>query len=313
MNSTQENKVSMYFKVDLFFTNHLGELLPAVPKLTLVRGQFAANLITLAEYQEEATEDNSGYAVQKQDLRNSIRDKVLVLSGSAVAYALMTNNKPLAAKFSFTKSALDGYRDTEFLFKVDKFYKMVSEMLADFGQYGVSPDLASALEAELDIYRVKVENPDEQRSENRAYREAFEKLMDAIDKQLEIMDNLMATFALSKPILYNQYKFDRLIDDNASGGATPPDVEVTIAPGTFSHVLTYPYLAGRSFKAKNLGADQILWGLSTLDTAFTNPPNTLDGGSTSTKLSSTLAPDGDLLLFQNPSANPVSIEVTVLE
>lgn len=313
MNSTQENKVSMYFKVELFFTNHFADLTPAVAKLTLVKSQFAANLVTLAEYQEEANEDNSGYAIQKQDLRNSIRDKVLVISGGAVAYALMTNNKPLAAKFRFTKSTLDGYRDTDFLFKVDKFYKIVNEMLAEFSQYGVLPATASALEAELDIFRASIENPDEQRSENRAYREAFEKLMDGMDAQLELMDNLMATFAISKPILYNQYKFDRLIDDNASGGATPPDIEITIAPGTFEHVLTYPYLAGRSFKAKNLGADQILWGLSTLDTEFTNPSSTLDGGSTSTKLSSTLGPDGDILLFQNPSANPISIEVTVLE
>jgi len=66
-------------------------------------------------------------------------------------------------------------------------------------------------------------------------------------------------------------------------------------------------------KGNNLSNQQIRWGLSMDENSFTNPHHTVNANTSSTKMSSTLAPNGDFLIFENTSAVSIDIELTIEE
>jgi hypothetical protein len=61
------------------------------------------------------------------------------------------------------------------------------------------------------------------------------------------------------------------------------------------------------------GTESINWSLSNVEGSVSNPPTSLGPGATSNLLSSTLAPNGDFLLFENTSGVAIEIELTVVE
>lgn len=314
MNATQENKVSMFYKVKTFTDAHSAGF--SSPQIDTTVTNFDTALVELGEYEQEASEVITGYAAQKNQRRIDLRDLALGASGALVAFYIVTNNKPNQDKYRMTKSMLDALRDTEFLYKCQRLGEALTDAGATLAQYGYSAGQLSDYNTALNNYKLAVENPGDQRSEGKAYGIAVDDKIREIDVILELLDALMAAQNLVYPILYQQYLADRLIDDNATGGGTPPDITVTIAANSFQNVLTVSYLASRSFKAKNLSnSDALSWGLSQSPTEFSGLSFILNPDSISTRLSSTLAPSGvgDILLFNNTTANPVDIEVTVLE
>ena len=142
MNATQENKVSMYYKVDLFLTNHVSEIAGLVPAITSISNTFSNHLNNLQNYEQEASEDITGYAVQKQLNRTIMRDKAMMVSGGYVAYLLVNGNRTVAEKYNFTKSELDAMRDTEILYKMQTLAEAVGPISpATLNPYGVTSDL----------------------------------------------------------------------------------------------------------------------------------------------------------------------------
>lgn len=316
MNDRQENKASMIYKVDLFLTNNITELEAVIPAITGIFSTWSNHVNNLQNYEQEATEDITGYAVQKQLNRTTARDKAIQVSGGYVAYLLLGGHNETANKYNFTKSGLDAMRDTEFLYKLGTLSEAVGPIApATLNPFGVTGTLKTELETAITAFKQFMPSTGDQKAESASNAVNVEKTLELIDELLVTLDYLMRIIITSHPVLYYQYLFDRKIDDNISGGSTTPDVVLTIAPGVFQNVLTVPFLSSRSFKAKNLSADTINWGLSTLATSFTDIVHTVDGGAESIKLSSTLAPSGvgDIVLFQNTSANPIDIELTVLE
>jgi hypothetical protein len=157
-----------------------------------------------------------------------------------------------------------------------------------------------------------IQNPADQRAESAAAGIEVDRKIVEIDSKLRLIDGIMDGIAEDYPLLYSQYGFDRRIDNNASGIGTPDVVEV-IEDGSIEVIYDVPYLASRSFKLKNNGSLPVQWGLSTSATAFSNPSFTLDGGSTSNLLSSSLASDGNFLLVNNLQSVDITVELTIDE
>lgn len=312
MNSTQENKISMYYKVNLFLTNNLTDL-NSITILESKRDLFVDLLSELEANEQEASEDISGYSVQKQNLRIQLRDAALVVAGGLHAFFIDQGDPAGAAKAKTTKSSLDALRDVDFAFRCDKLADLANPyILGVLPQYGVTGPKFTSLLNLVGNFKEIMQNPADQRAESSAAGMRVDTIMTSIDNLLIIIDGLMATVAITLPNLYNQYLLDRSIDDSTSGG-TAPDFTGMVAGNSFQEIMTLPYSAGRSFKAKNNGAEPLNWCLSTDPLLFTTPPKTLAAGATSTLLSSTLAPNGDILLFENTSPDAIEIEITVIE
>ena len=135
-----------------------------------------------------------------------------------------------------------------------------------------------------------------------------------LDEQLVLIDALMLTQKEDFPQLYLQYLGDCRIDDDLGGSSsTPADYVVVLQPNVFTEILTMPYNPFQRFKAKNNGVDNVNWSLSLNATSFSTPPAELNAGAESNKQSDTFAPSGNVLLFLNPSPNPITVEVWVMD
>lgn len=314
MNAIQENKVSMFYKVNTFLENNATVLAVAAPGLTDLYNDFSAKLDELGTFDMQATEINTGHAAQKQLLRTNMRDLTLEVAGGLKALGYTNKDNVLIDKASITKTTIDSARDTHAYYVCLRLAELASDNAAAIIPFGVTAAKITALVGAVSEFKLAIQNPGDARSISSSAGIQVDECIEDIDELLSIMDGIMATQASSQPLLYNQYLFDRKIDDNSTdGGGTPPDVTLTIGPGQTVVAYTVPYLPSRGFKAKNNSVDPINWGLSTSETTITNPVKILSGNSTSNLLTPTLGPEGDKIVFQNTGTNPVDIELTIVE
>jgi hypothetical protein len=311
MNAIQENKVSMYFKVRLFFTNHLTTLATLVPALTAAVATFNAKLDLLGAYDQTATEANDGYATQKDIYRKDMRDKAMIVANGIKAYALTIADMSLAAKATIVKSTLDMMRDTDVLYWCENLITIANPIATPLIPMGVTAAKLAACVSATAKYKSYIQAPADQRSESEAAGIAVDIKIKETDATLELIDALIETQRQDQAQLYNKYQGDRGIDDNATAN-TKPDVEITIQPG-FTKLYNVPYLAGRRFKVRNESQVPLNYSLSMDPNSFTGTINQLAASSESTKLSSNLNTDGDWLVAENPNTVPMDIKVWIIE
>ena len=312
MNYKLENRVSMYYKIREFFANNLTTLSATASGLTAVVNNFLVALLALDDLIMLADETNTGYAVQKQVNRTTMRDLALSVSGALYAHAVATGNNPLAAKAYTVKSTLDKKRDTDILYWCQRLFTLASANAAALIPLGITGSVLTNFNASISAFSDSIQEPADKRSEGKAALLEAEKQSDTVDKELKMTDGIMLAISNQHSLLYNQYKADRLIDDNAAGVGSPDVIEI-IEAGNIESIYNVPYNPSRSFTIKNNGTVDLLWGLSDSETSATNPLQTLAAGASSTKLSSTLAANGDFVLLQNVNATDAEVELTIIE
>jgi hypothetical protein len=311
MNAQQENRVSMYYKVRLFFTTHLGTINTAVPAITATVATFNSRLDQLATLDQTATEANDGYATQKQLNRAELRDKALTVAGAIKALALSNGDMPLAAKTDTNKSTLDRMRDVDFLFWCENLYTIATTNATAIIPMGIAATKLTSYNAAFTKYKASIQAPADQRSESLAAGIAVDNKIVEIDASLAIIDALMETQRIDQNMLYNKYKADRSIDDNAASNS-PADLIKTAEPG-FTTLYNVPYNDSRTFTIRNNGTSPVDISLSNSANAFDNRAFTLLPGTESTQLSRTLAPNGNLLIAENKTTTPIQLEVWIVE
>ncbi len=312
MNYNLENRISMYYKVQEFFSHHLATIAATALALTGHVGIFNALLEQLGELMMIADENNKGVTTQKQVNRNNMQQLALSISGALFANAKNTANEMLAAKATTNISTLNQKRDTDVLYWCERLLTLVTPVAASLVPFGISAAMITDFENNIATYKASMQDPADKRSEGKAaYIEAYKK-SDEIDQHLIITDAMMIAIEPSHSLLYQQYKADRLIDDN-TGGISTPDVTEVIETGNTENIYTISYLNSRSFKIKNLSTETLEWGLSDDAINPTHPLISLSPNSVSTYQSSSLAPSGDFLLVKNEGAANATVELTIIE
>lgn len=312
MQNNLENRISMYYKVREFFTNHLTTLSATASGLAAPVGTFNTQLTALEAFIMTTEVNNTGYAVQKLVARTQMRDLALNISGALYAHALLTANNTLSGKAYTTKSTLDRKRDSDILLWCEILKSLANAAAAPLIPLGITAAMQTDFANSILAYRDILQEPADKRSESKAALESAFAQTYIIGDTLKIIDGIMLAISSSHSMLYLQYQADRLIDDNA-GGIGSPDVVEIIEAGNVENIFNIPYLAGRSFKLKNKGTVDLKWGLSTDPATPTSPLQLITAGSISTKQSDTLAPDGDFLLVQNANPTDAEVELTIIE
>jgi hypothetical protein len=311
MNAIQENRVSMYFKIRTFFTNHLATLVPSVPAFTNAIAGFNTRLDQLGTLDQAATEANDGFATQKQINRNDMRDKALSIAGGVRATALINADMVLAAKATMAKSNLDKMRDVDVLYWCENLATIAAANAAAIIPMGITAAKQTAYLAAISKYKLSLQTPADQRGESEAAGIAVDAKIIEIDSSLDILDALMETQRIDQTFLYNKYNADRSIDDNATNNSSP-DVTISIDPG-IKAIYTVPYNAGRSFRLRNNSADAINYSLSASAIAFSEPATALEGNAETEKLSTNIATKGEFFVIENTSLNKVDVDLWVKE
>ena len=312
MNTKLENRISMYYKVIEFFSNHLTTLDPRSPALNTNVGTFSTQVGELDTLIQTADENTSGYATQKQNNRSAMQELALTISGALYAYGKINNDEPLAAKAYATKSGLNGKRDTDVLYTCERLQQLANDNAANIADMGIDATKLTAFDTAVAAFKDTIQDPADRRSEGKAAFQEAERKVDEIDDTLAITDALMLALSADFSQLYDQYRADRLIDDNASGVSSPDVIEL-IAAGTTETLFEVPYLASRSFKLKNTSQQEVLWALSSDGSTPVSEWQRLAANTSSTLQSSTLGNSGDLLIVNNPGGTDVTVELTVIE
>lgn len=318
MNSRLENRISMYYKVREFFSNHLATLSPTVPALTAHVADFNSKLLELDGLIITADETTTGYSIQKQVNRTAMRDLALSIGGALYAHAKLANNEALAGKIYTTKSTLDKKRDTDILYWCERLKTLADANAAALIPLGITAPMLAAYTTSITNYRNVIQDPADRRSEGAAAFIEADKQVELIDANLKITDAMMIAASLSHSQLYNQYLADRRIDDNSSGnnggaGNTPPDVVEVIEATTVESILSIPYSPSREFELKNTSNLPIEWGISNNENQPTHPLIPLAPNTTVVRASGALGPDGDFVIIRNPNPDDVTVELTVVE
>jgi hypothetical protein len=311
MDAIQENRVSMFFKTRLFFTNHQAVLATAVPAFTNAILGFNTKLDQLGALDQTATEANNGYATQKQINRTDMTDKALAIANGIKALALINGDMVLSAKVATVKSTLDRMRDVDALYWCENLATIATANATAIIPMGITAAKLTSYAAAVAKYKQSLQTPADQRSESLAAGLAVESKIIECNVSLDILDALMETQRIDQTMLYNKYQADRAIDDNATN-QTAPDVTLTIDPG-FKVIYTVPYNVGRSFRLRNRSAETINFGLSNNIAAFEELATKLLANGDTTKQSMNIGTKGDNFLIENPSNASVEIDLWVVE
>jgi len=284
------------------------------PGLAGFATQYRDKTAECVEHAQEANEDITGASEQKTYLRINMRDAAVSISGALHAYFLSVNNKKDAKKAYLTKSEVDNARDTDAYVEGKRILEIAQANAAAIIPFGATAAKVTALSDTIDAYYDMLQDPQDERIEKTSALNMFDVAMAQSDATLDIIKGIMLTQKEEFPALHMQFIGATAIDDNLGGG-TPqvPDFEFTVIPNQFFTATMMPYLPTRSFKAVNLSAEMINWGLSNNELSFSNAEEPLNPNATSTLLSSNLGGSGDFLLFFNPSIVPVDIEVTIVD
>lgn len=313
MNDIFENRLSMYQKVQGHYTIHQTTL-DTIPAVTALQTEFTGYVNSILSIAGPASADLTGYAVDKQNLRNELTTAILKVSIAYASWCYVNLNNKKAERFDETMAMLNAKRDNDiYTYAMDLNATALPEV-ANLADYGVLPADFTTLTTKAAAYLVMIQAPKIEIGERASKLLQLTREFDQASSLLKNrLDHVMKSFMLSHPMIYDSYLFARAIDD--TGAATPPDYSGTLAPMVITMVANIPYLSSRSFKIKNSGGDFLNACLSNNDTEIQGTIMVVPGGNNSTWLSSTFNLDttADYLLLQNNSPLPMDYEVTIEE
>lgn len=313
MNDILENRLGMYQSVLGHYNLH-SAILNTIPVVTLLQTELSGIVTSILNIAGPANSDITGYAVDKQNLRNELTNIILKVSIAYSSWCYVSLNNRKAEFFDESRAMLNYKRDNDvYTYAMDLNTTALLDVAA-LAPFGVLPADFTALTAKAAQYLAIIKDPKIQKGERAAkllqMSREFDKASDLIKNRL---DHVMKAFMLSHLVIYDSYLFARSIED--TGAITPPDYSGTLLPGIVTMVTNIPYLSSRSFKVKNKGEDFLNACLSNNDTILQGVIMVVEGGNNKQWLSSTFNPDftANYLLLQNNSPLPLDYEITIEE
>jgi len=211
MNDVQENKLSMYLAVESV-VNTNNPVWSGVPAFASAVGAFALKLegiVGVVERQETAI---TGVRSDKLNAQNLMIETALTVSGSVFAYASTVNNQTLKEAVSYTESSLKYVRDTISAERCTVIHSQASAVVADLGDYGVTPAVLAELDDRITAFIELIAAPRVAITSRKGATSVLVELIKEMDLILkEQLDMLMPQFKVSDPVFYTHYFDSRLI------------------------------------------------------------------------------------------------------
>jgi hypothetical protein len=309
MTDREYNKIRRNFTLIHFFNDHLATLNVDAPILSNYIVQLNTAMQNIQTHGSSLIENITGYTIQINVFRTLMEKQALKVSGSMRAYFIANDDELNAELASVSKSFLRNSRQEISLVKCENILKMANEHSAVIVPFGVSATMLSDLETHINNYKNILTDTKFARREKVSSRRKLTEAIAECDKVVKIISGIMEALAESHDFLYLQFKRNLRIGKSGGGKGKKPDFEEEISPGEVALIADMPYDKKRSFKMRNQSKASLKWGLSQSETEFTSPAHILKPNTTSQKLSSTLAPNGNFLLIENLSETSAKIQI----
>lgn len=303
MNDINEDKLSMFIKVNTFYKDNQLEI-DTLPILNTFFGELNDNITQIFEIAGDASAKITGVAKDKKQTKSNLIKAYLKVS---TGYCMFTqiNDMPLELKrFKMSQSALSYKRDNDLYALSQNLHTSALPHIAALLPFGVQPiDLDNLLAASA-IFLQNIESPKthitEKAAKNKALNAKIKSTSEFLKNRLDIA---MSLLEFSKPSLYLNYKLVRKIDN--TGSRKKPDYQGSIKPSQTRLIAELPYKSRRVFNIRNKGECPLIFSLSNNSKEMQVNTAQLAPGQKTTKLSTTLNPDTEaiFLIVKNPDTH----------
>jgi len=304
MNDSQENKLSMFIKVDTFLTNNAAAL-AAVTQIAGIKTALETLIDNITTTGGLIIDDTTGYTIEKSIKRAELEAIMLKVAHAATGYYASIENPTGFKTADYTRSELHASRDSELYTRAKRLHTFVTPIAALLTGFNSGPADVADLDAKKEAFFDVIQNPQTKRGEKSAAVIDLENYFTDADSLLFTLDAYMNTFEAVNLNLFNQYQSARSIDDlgggSGSGETIISTVQNSIAAGATVNVGALPS-GTQKVKMAVTSNGPLEFGLSV-------DGNTFNGNTTSSSSStpvvynvSDFASAGSLMLVRNQSA-----------
>lgn len=305
MTDTQENKLSMYIKVDTFLTNNAAAL-TSVTQIAGVKTDLETIIDDITTAAGLVTDDTTGYAIDKANKRADLEAIMLKVSFAAASYYASINNPVGFKTADYTRSELHGARDSDLYTRAKRLHTVVTPIAANLSDFNSGPADVTDLDTKKEAFFDVIQNPQVKRGEKSAAVIDVENLFSTGDEKLFLLDTYMDTFEAVNFNLYNQYLSARAIDDLGGGGGSGEDILETvqdnIAASATSSAINIPANT-QSVRMTVTAHGPLEFGKSLNGTTHDGNTTTLGAPNSTTYPIGDFASAGTVMLVKNQNAS----------
>lgn len=310
MQNRLEDKLSMYEKVDAFLQTNMTVLTTALPILTTAYTDFKTRLDDILATIQAASVDTTGYTEDKAQKRQDLEQLALKITRALTAYSGVSKNLSLRAKINYNKSDLSKMRDNDLFAHTKVIEDYANQYATDILVYGINTNDIIDLGSKVKDFFEVIQTPKTKIEVRSSYLQQLETQMQEQDTYLkDVIDPLLGVLEYDEPLLFNQYKKGRSIDQTGAQ-STSKTFLGSVNANNNTTVTTLPYDANRTFTFKNTGATTLFFGLSNDGTTVEGVEIEVGAGDQLTRDSSDMNDSGDTLLVRN--ADSVAGDYTVV-
>ena len=158
--------------------------------------------------------DNTGYGEEKQNFKEIMADKTMVVAGPLSANARINNDKPLLRKVDIVRTDITKAKDED----APNIAKLILEKANDLDpatliEIGLVPANITALNESIVAFVAATPKPREAQTITETATENLEEEFETLDKILVTLDELMEPFKENENDFYKEYKVARKIVD----------------------------------------------------------------------------------------------------
>lgn len=254
MESHLISKYAMYLKTDDFFQDHAADT-AGHAQIALKYPLYSAKVVAIGDAMGVADADNTGVTEDKAAQRIDTEQKIFFALTAVASFARDNNNRTLMRNVDFTLSELKKLRDPMLYAHGKKVEEAVIANIAALAPYAYTAGNLLALTTSLALFLAIMTEPKDAIEESAAYRLELARLYRDTDVILEDLDGYMDSYRFSNPLLWDEYKMARAIDDAGGGSGGSPDHsnEGVLNPSMSEVVLNFTYDPDYTFSISNLG------------------------------------------------------------
>jgi len=214
MNNKQTAKKNMYNKLLVFFKKiENAAIWAAFQRLVDEIADFITNDGELEKFMQQQQQETKGVTTDKETLFLAAVNLVVKYARKARVWAEDINNATLEAVFDIRKDDFTKIAEDLASEKLKNVRKALNDNLASLGGVNVVQANIDVIDAAISAYEAAEGTPGAAESEKEAGTEGIEVIMDNMDKNLEVVDDLMVSeYEESNPAMVEEYLNNRKIE-----------------------------------------------------------------------------------------------------
>jgi len=211
MTNRQNSHLRMFINVQIIFRDYPDKW-NAAPALAGIISKLDEYLAAIQTLNREIAIKAKGTKLKKDNLRKSLSEKAVAISGTLKAYALMNNDKVLAKKVHLTKTHLRNLREMDISRSINNLIQTGRENLPKMKEYAFNEESLNSLEMDMNQFNKMIGRPAQILATRNAKKKELKKVFAKTNLLLKNqLDNLMTQFKYTDPEFYELYKRSRVI------------------------------------------------------------------------------------------------------